>query len=182
MTIEVEFNRELSYFPTEGRLDDKFNGDFKLVLDVTGDASILPGKLGVGVRWKGTVYLMWTNEEMVTPPVRITLRWIDEPPTIAEFLTGFGEELPKETTSYSYSWVVGFLEDDLIDIVDEWKTELLVIVPPFPWDKILIAAGVGAVALGTMAVLAKRPQYARRAYEYARRGVEYVRERIPARA
>jgi len=174
MAMDAKFNRQLSYFPTEGRLDDEFNHDFSLVIDATGDVCLLPETIGVGIRWKGQVGLLWTNREEVELPVRITLSWSEKAPTVRELLEILGEEIPTETKSYSYSWIVGFLEDGSIRITDEWKTELLVVVEPFPWDKVLAFAGIGVVGIGALALLSRRP-------EYARKGVEYVRERIPAR-
>ena len=181
MAMDARFNRELSYFPTEGKLDDDFNHDFRLVIDATGDVCLLPEAIGVGIRWKGQVGLIWTNREELDLPKRITLSWRERAPTVRELLEILGEEIPTETKSYSYSWVVGFLEDGSMSITDEWKTELLVVVEPFPWDKVLAVAGIGAVGIGALALLSRRPEYARRGVEYARKGVEYVRERIPAR-
>jgi hypothetical protein len=193
MAVDANFVRAESYFPTEGRLNDEFNGNFKLVIEVTSDepVTIPAGAFGIGVLWKAKPYLLAVNDEPFETPAKIELTWV-EPPTIADFLTAFGEELPEETKTYSYSWITGFFVNEqwIIDpngqqfaVTDKWDTELLVIVEPFPWEKVLMGAGIGAVVLGAMAVLAvRRPEYVRRVPEYARRGVEYVRERIPARA
>jgi len=184
VAIDAKFVRAESYFPTEGRLDDKFNGNFKLVVEVTDSEATIPaGAWAVGVLWKGRGYLLATNDRSFKTPARIELSYIGNPPTVADFLTALGEELPEETKSYSYSWITGFRvnEEGYVDpngqkfgVTDEWNTELLVIVEPFPWEKVLMGAGIGAVTLGVIAVLARRPQY-------VRRGAEYVRERIPAR-
>ena len=174
MAMDAKFNREMSYFPTEGKLSDEFNHNFQLVIDATGDVCLLPEAIGVGIRWKGQVGLIWTNREELDLPKRITLSWSERAPTVRELLEALGEEIPSETKSYSYSWVVGFLEDGKMSITDEWKAELLVVVEQFPWDKVLAFAGIGAIGIGTLALMSRRP-------EYARKGVEYVRERIPAR-
>ena len=50
MTMDAKFNRELSYFPIEGKLDDEFNHDFRLVIDATGEVCLLPETIVVGIR------------------------------------------------------------------------------------------------------------------------------------
>jgi len=190
--VTAKFNRTKSYFPTEGKLTDKFNGNFRLVVDVTGAEITIPKEsFGIGILWKGKAYIVAVNGEAFNSPAELAMTWGEKQPTVADFLKAVGEELPKETTTYSYAWFTGFFVDESnrvaprqksvsFAVTDKWNTELLVTVPPFPWDKVLMAAGLGTVLLGVLVIASRRPEYVRRVPEYARRGVEYVRERIPA--
>jgi len=81
--------------------------------------------------------------------------WAEEPPTIAEFLQDLGEELPEETTEYSYSWIVGKKTNDTMTVDDKWDTSLLVEVAPFPWEVVIPITGV-VVALVGLAIIARR--------------------------
>ena len=169
--VTAKFDRTQSYFPVEGKLDDKFNDNFKLVVNVTNEGVTIPANAwGIGILWKGEAYIVARNDEDFETPAELTLHYADEPPTIAEFLQALGEELPSETTTYSYSWFTGFFVDEegnidpsgeYFAVTDEWNTDLLVIVEAFPWDKVLMAAGIGVAVLGSMVIVTRRPQYAR---------------------
>jgi len=176
----AKFDRNNSWFPTEGHLDDKFNDDFVLYTIITNVEKTIPaGGYFFGVKWKSKNIILGTNSTPITEDTAGKWRW-REIPTIADLLKLFGEELPKETTTYSYSWITGFIinENGEIDpngqyiyVTDEWKTNLLVIVEGFDWTKWLAITGIGIAGVGLIAIIGKS-----RAMGYARRAGEYARE------
>jgi len=155
MTVTFSFDRDASYFPLSGKLDDLFDDKFKLtiIINVEDPETVT---LCVAVLWKGVAYVLLEEELSFTEAgVYIgEVTWV-EPPTIAEFLQMFGEELPGETTEYSYSWIVGKKLNDEMSTDDKWDTSLLVEVAPFPWEIALPLAGI-AVAITGIVIAARK--------------------------
>ena len=155
MTVTLKFDKDESYFPLAGKPDDPFDDNFKLVViaDVTEPQTF---NFGLVVRWKGVAYLIFEKpidfEDAGTYKLEIT--WSATPPTIGDFIQAFGEDIPKKTTEYSYSWIVGEVLDSEMSVHDEWPTSLLVEITPFPWEKVILGTGVaiGAIGLGYVAL------------------------------
>jgi len=156
MTVTLKFDKDESYFPLAGKPDDPFDDNFKLVViaDVTVAQTF---NFGLVVRWKGVAYLVYEEpidfDEAGT--YKLEISWA-ETPTIGDFIQAFGEDIPKETTEYSYSWIVGEVLDSQIAVHDEWPTSLLVEIVPFPWEKVILGTGVAIGALGLGYVALKR--------------------------
>jgi len=157
MTVTLKFDRDRSYFPLAGKLSDRFNGRLRFVIiaEVT-EPQI--ADVGLAILWKGTAYNMGhaiiNFEEAGT--YKIVGTWGEkEPPTIAEFLQSFGEELPKETTEYPYSWLVGVLDGNRLTVHDKWDTSLLVEVSPFPWEIVIPIAGLAIAGIGLAYVVGR---------------------------
>ena len=158
MTVTLKFDRDRSYFPLAGKLSDKFNGRLKLVI-IAEVSEPQTADIGLAILWKGTPYNMGhiviNFEEAGT--YEIVASWGEvEPPTLAEFIQQFGEELPKETTEYPYSWLVGTLDGSQLTVHDKWDTSLLVEVPPFPWEIVLPVAGLAVAGLGLAIVMGRK--------------------------
>jgi len=158
MTVTLKFNKDESYFPLAGKPDDPFDDNFKLVViaEVTAAQTF---NLGIVVLWKGVAYLI--HEEPLdfkeTGTYKLPFVWASETsPTIGDFIQTFGEDIPKETTEYSYSWMVGEVLDSMMSVHDEWPTSLLVEIVPFPWEKVILGTGVAIGALGLGYVALKR--------------------------
>ena len=191
--IVNKFIKELSWFPTEGKLDDLFNHNFKLVIKVYDEEDpnkkhkIPVGTVGVALMWKGNIYKFATNTTEAETPAQATIKWT-KPPTIREFLEALGEPIPEETTVYSYSWlaIVKVNQNGELDpngkwaCTDKWDAQLLVKVPAFDVNKILMYAGIGLVGLGVLTLLGRERayEYAKRAYEYAKKAPEFIKERV----
>ena len=161
--LSAEFDRQQSYFPVEGKPGDPFNGNFKMVVNLTGDVTVPANVWFIGFVWKGQVLVLATHPEPVTPPVTIYTVWKEDMiPTFADVLGYFGEEVPTETKTYEYKWATGFLidEDGNLDpnggyagATDLWNTQMVVRIEGFPWDKVAMFAGIGVAALGGLVLM-----------------------------
>jgi len=163
--IVCKFDRRKTWFPDEGRPQDKFNSNLKIVMrvfdkDKPSKSGIVPPRtIALGVLWKGKVYGMWINSQQINIPTEISLgpmyvRGENRVVTIKEFLELFREEVPKETTIYSYKWLALVKHEGKWYITDELEAQLLVKVG-LVFDKKVLIAGLGLAGLGLGLILIK---------------------------
>lgn len=163
MGLTQSFDRSKTYFPTEGKLSDPFNGEFKLVVDVTITNAPVTEIIAVGFRKprSNTVWLLGYGEKTYSNDGTETEEWWWNPdsiPTVEEFFINIYPDM-KEGETYDYDWVCGILREGesgwLIYLHDTWSTSFTVtkesIVPPVD-QNMLIIGGIAAV-LGITAVL-----------------------------
>jgi len=187
--VGAKFDRQDSWFPVEGQPSDPFNHNFKLAIEIYSTAPCtIPARTSfVAIQWKGKLHLLAINKEPIKLPFRTSITWHGNPPTIAQLLRYLGEEVPSETTSYSYEWVLGFIIDeygrinpngDRVGIADRWPTNLLVIIKGWPVDKILAAAGLGAMVMGMLALASNSGSIRPYVYQYGLAAKQFVTQRV----
>lgn len=187
---------DLTWFPTELTLDDKFDHNLKIVSEIydtdnpNARHEIPPYTLALGFMWKGVSYILIENEETVVTPANGTFSWVN-PPTVREFLEKVKEPIPNETTVYSYYWIamVKYNEKGKPDpngrwyITDKLSAQLLVKVSPFNMQDILKYVGIGLIAIGVLGLLAEEKEHVKKAYEYVKEKApevyRYIREKAP---
>lgn len=150
----IYFDRDNSYWATNLKADDPFNGNFKLIVTV-GDISENKDIL-VAVKYKGLHYALGIAED-VPPNQTLTMTWSETPPTIREFIESLGGEIT-ETGTIPIAWETGYLiSETQFVLTDAIDTDIYVEVAGIDMMKMAIIGGViiGAGAIG-YAMLSKR--------------------------
>lgn len=151
----IYFVENETYFPTELKKDDPFNTDLKFTVMV-GDIGE-PKDIFVGVLYKGNYYVLGV-EEGVAPNKKLVFTWIEEPPTIAEFVKAvFGEEL-KGGETLELTWLTGYVvsrTDNMYRIVitDELPSAIYIVAERRDILPILIG---GALLVGLIGIVIAR--------------------------
>lgn len=156
MAVRLEFDRVHTWFPLAGKPSDLFDSNFKIVTlaDVTEPTTV---KLGLGVLWKGVEYILASVDYTFERAAVYSIEWVwRDIPTIEEFLSIFGEKVPGETTEYSYSWIVGLVTGETMEVHDRWDTSLLVEVPRFPAEIVVPLIGAVVAGIGLALVVGER--------------------------
>jgi len=162
--IVCKFDRRKTWFPDEGKLQDKFNSNLKIVMKCffkekpSKRDTVPPRTIALGVLWKGKAYGLWINQQPIQIPVEISLGPLyieNRIITIEEFIKLFGEEVPKETTIYSYKWLALVKHNGRWYITDELDAQLLVKVGLLADNKKVLIAGLGLAGLGLGLILIK---------------------------
>ena len=155
---DFKFDHTASYFPVSGKLEDKFDKNFKLVINMSIDEATT---FFLAISWKGTNYLIVKEPiDCTNYPCSgtITVTWKEgEEPTIKELLENLEEPIPTKTTAYSYSWITGYLTNETEGVkTDQWDAELLVEIPSIPWHIIIPVAAIGVTAAGIAIAMSKK--------------------------
>ena len=156
----ANFNSAKCHFPEKGKLDDLFNGGFRLYAEVELEKA---ETLFFIIKWNGVYILLHEvplSCEGYPCSGHVEITWA-APPTIAEFLEMVGEPIPEKQTEYSYAWVLGYKTGETeFELMDTLNASLTVEVGPKLPTGLLIGCGIVAVALyGTGSVIGKRGGY-----------------------
>ena len=157
----ANFNSGKCYFTEKGKLDDLFNGDFRLYAEIEIEKA---ETLFFIIKW-GNVYILLCEVPLSCESYpcsgTVEIAWTEPGPTIEQFLEMVGESIPEKQTEYDYGWILGYKKGETeFELMDTLNASLTVEFETKLPKGLLIGCGTAAVGLYSAgSIIGKRGGY-----------------------